>query len=504
MRKLTTHTKKILGGFIVLFLLSACTVKNINEGYLFSYFIGDGPGEEQIHYAVSQDGYHFKALNGDQPIIDSEDISVSGGVRDPHIIRTEDGKSFYMVATDLNVSKMGWSNTAIVMMKSEDLINWKSEVVDIPQVYSQSFAQVRRVWAPETIYDHTAGKYMVYFSMLEPNSYDKIYYVYVNKDFTGFESAPKQLFFSPTENACIDANIIKKEDQFYMFFKSEDGKPGIKLAISDKLTEGYVQQGSQRVDKEIDSVEGSCVFKCIDSQEWIMMYDVYTKGTYQFTKSSDMKNFTVIDDEVSMNFKPRHGSVLAITKREMRNLIKEFGTLDESMIKPLNDRVKKYNLDIDVPNKKIYLPLKNGADLTHFSPNFKSCSGLDVKPSSPQDFSNGDVGYTFSNNEGLREQFMVEAHVDNNPVLEGYYADPEVLYSKKDKRFYIYPTSDGLQDWSGDFFNVFSSDNLVNWEMEDVTIDLGKDVSWANRDAWSPCIEEKLIGENYKYFYYFS
>lgn len=504
MKQVLEPVKIIFFGILLLMLSSACTDENKKEAYLFAYFNGNGPGQEQVHYAISRDGYNYKALNGNQPVVESKNISSSGGVRDPHIIRKEDNNGFYMVATDEYVPTMGWNNHALVLMKSTDMLTWESTVVDIPQLYPTKFGQVNRVWAPQTIYDEEAGKYMVYFSMLEPNSYDIIYYAYANEDFTGFESEPKQLFFSATENACIDGDIIKKDGKFYMFFKSEDGKPGIKLAVSDSLTGGYVQQGNQRVDKESENVEGSCVFKCNDSDEWILMYDVYMKGKYQFTKTSDLTNFSVIDDEVSMNFHPRHGSVLSITKDEMHRLIAEFGILDKSMIAPLNDKIKSNNIDISIKDKTIYLPVKNGTDLSTFNPEFKSSTDLEVSPSTAQDFTSGSVEYTFSNNDGINEIFMVTAHIDNNPVLEGFHADPDVLYSKKDKRFYIYPTSDGFHGWSGTFFKVFSSDNLVDWKMENVIIDLKKDVTWADRNAWAPCIEEKLIDGKYKYFYYFT
>lgn len=92
----------------------------------------------------------------------------------------------------------------------------------------------------------------------------------------------------------------------------------------------------------------------------------------------------------------------------------------------------------------------------------------------------------------------------NNPVLEGYYADPEVLYSNKTKKYYIYPTSDGFKGWGGYYFKTFSSENLKDWKDEGVILDLKKDVSWADRNAWAPTIEEKKINGKYKYFYYFT
>ena len=279
-----------------LLLISSCnTNKDKYSAYLFTYFTGNSPGEEAIRYAVSFDGYHYRALNHNKAILDSKKISTSGGVRDPHILRGADGK-FYMVATDLYVPEQGWNNFAMVLMKSSDLINWETSVVNIPETYKDEFGDVDRVWAPQTIYDEEQGKYMIYFSMKQGNDPDKIYYAYANPDFSALEAAPKQLFFSPTNNACIDGDIIKYQGKYHFFMKSEDGEPGIKLAISDKLTEGYELVSKERVDEETDPVEGSGIFKLNNSDEWILMYDLYTKGSYQFTKSTDLKHFTVIDE----------------------------------------------------------------------------------------------------------------------------------------------------------------------------------------------------------------
>ncbi|MDA3833505.1 MAG: hypothetical protein PF495_08920, partial [Spirochaetales bacterium] len=83
-------------------VLNACnTQKSTGDklsGYLFTYFTGNGPGEEAIRFAVSIDGYNYRALNNNEPVLDSKEISTSGGVRDPHILRGDDG-NFYMVVT---------------------------------------------------------------------------------------------------------------------------------------------------------------------------------------------------------------------------------------------------------------------------------------------------------------------------------------------------------------------------------------------------------------------
>lgn len=93
---------------------------------------------------------------------------------------------------------------------------------------------------------------------------------------------------------------------------------------------------------------------------------------------------------------------------------------------------------------------------------------------------------------------------NGNPVLPGHYADPDIMYSHQTKKYYLYPTSDGFKGWSGTYFKTFSSKNLRDWKDEGTILELGKDVQWANRNAWAPCIEEKKINGKYKYFFYFT
>lgn len=398
--------------------------KDLNA-YLFVYFTGNTVDEEQVRYAISADGYKFYTLNNDKPVIDSKKISSTGGVRDPHILRGADGKTFYMTLTDMTSSK-GWdSNRAMVLLKSTDLVNWTSSVVNIQKAFPGN-DNLKRVWAPQTIYDAKAAKYMVYFSMQHGNGADIIYCAYANKDFTGFESAPKQLFFPKSGKACIDGDIIEKDGMYHLFYKTEGEMAGIKVATTTDLTSGKWTENDKYLQQTTEAVEGSGVFKLNHTNEYILMYDMYLKGKYQFTKSTDLEHFTAIDNEVSMDFHPRHGTVLPITRSELKAVIAKWG----------------------MPK-----------------------------------------GYPV---------------INNNPALEGYYADPEVLYSNKTGKYYIYPTSDGFDGWGGYYFKVFSSDNLTNWKDEGIIIDLKKDVTWANRNAWAPCIVEKKINGQYKYFYYFT
>jgi len=473
-----------------------------NTAYLFTYFTGNAKAEEAIRFAVSTDGYHYKALNNNNPVISSEKISSTGGVRDPHILRGEDGKTFFMVATDM-VSANGWnSNRAMVLLKSNDLIHWTSAVVDIQKRFPNN-ENLLRVWAPQTIYDKTAKKYMVYWSMKHGDDPDKIYYAYANSDFTDLETAPKQLFFSPTNSACIDGDIIYDKGKYNLFFKTEGNGNGIKKAVSDQLTTGYVQQ-DKYLQQIKEAVEGAGVFKLNHSGEYILMYDVYMKGRYQFTRSKDLAIFSVVDQDITMDFHPRHGTVLPINQRELNRLLNQWYTVESVLQSAHNKAISQNNIVLDSVNQKLYLPVNYGTDLRAFDPQFNTFDQISIAPKGKLDFTKGPVKIKVGIANQQTKTYSVSVAVANNPVLKGYYADPEILYSNKTGQYYIYPTSDGFNNWSGTYFKAFSSTDLVNWTDEGKILDLEKDVSWAKRNAWAPTIIEKKVNGAYKYFYYFT
>jgi len=298
--------------------------KNNNEAYLFVYFTGNKLQDESIHFAVSKDAMHFYALNNNQPVIDSKTISSTGGVRDPHIIKI--GTTFYMVATDM-VSAKGWnSNRAMILLKSKDLIKWKSTIINI-QHHFPGNDSLLRVWAPQTIYDSAAKKIMVYWSMKHGSGPDKIYYAYVNKRFSKLLHAPKLLFKPADGLSCIDADIVQKDSVYHLFYKTEGHGNGIKVATSSSLTACNWQEYDRYVQPSKEQVEGACVFKKIKSDDYILMYDVYTKGKYQFTKSTDLRSFKVIDEQITMDFHPRHGTIMPISNANLQQLFAKWGRL---------------------------------------------------------------------------------------------------------------------------------------------------------------------------------
>ena len=478
----------------------AKTAKVAPSAYLFAYFTGNDKAEEAIRFALSPDGYHYTALNGNKPVVASADISRTGGVRDPHILRGADGKTFYMTATDM-VSAKGWdSNRGLVLLKSTDLLHWTSKAIHFPDRYPGQ-EKLKRVWAPQTIYDAKAGKYMVYFSLQYESKPDKIYYAYANKDFTDLEGEPKQLFFSPTNGSCIDGDIVTKDGKYYLFFKTEGNGNGIKVAVSDKLTSGYVL-GDKYVQQTTSPVEGAGTFKLNNSPNYILMYDMYTSGKYQFTRTSDFAHFKVVDQDVRMNFHPRHGTVLPITAAESERLAARWLRPLDVLLSARQPALRPLNTVVDSAAGRVSFAAEPGTRLQAFDPVFSQFAGVRVSPAGPQNFSQGPVRYTVTMG-GRASSFLVQVAAPHNPALTGYYADPDILYSQQTHKFYLYPTSDGFDGWSGTYFKTFSSPDLVTWKDEGVILDLPKQVSWDKTRAWAPTIIEQKTATGYRYAYYF-
>ncbi|WP_406005213.1 family 43 glycosylhydrolase [Streptomyces sp. NBC_00637] len=153
---------------------------------------------------------------------------------------------------------------------------------------------------------------------------------------------------------------------------------------------------------------------------------------------------------------------------------------------------------LDNANGKITLPLKEGTDVTALAPEFTLAHGAAISPASGsvQDFSKP-VTYEVTGSDGTKRTWTVSALVMKSPVLPGLNADPDIV--RFGDTFYMYPTTDGFEGWSGTQFKAYSSTDLVHWTDHGVILDLGPDVSWADSRAWAPTMEEK----NGKYYFYF-
>lgn len=158
------------------------------------------------------------------------------------------------------------------------------------------------------------------------------------------------------------------------------------------------------------------------------------------------------------------------------------------------DGIKDNTVEVDDFNKTILIPVVPGTDLSTLDATITMDGNASAELTSGT-WADGEVTITYG---GTTEVWKVTAEDRGNPVLNGYYADPNITVFGD--TFYIYPTTDGGSGWNSTYFKAFSSKDLVNWKDEGIILKLG-DVSWSSGVyCWAPTVAEK----NGKYYFYYS
>src|SRR5947209_15227417 len=82
---------------------------------------------------------------------------------------------------------------------------------------------------------------------------------------------------------------------------------------------------------------------------------------------------------------------------------------------------------------------------------------------------------------------LAQAPRSGNPILPGWYADPEAHVFEG--AYWIYPTYSAPAKQQT-LMDAFSSGDLVTWEKHSRVLDIAN-VSWATGAMWAPSIVEK-------------
>lgn len=306
------------------FAISASAAENTK--YLFAYFTGNSSYQQNVRFALSEDGYTFTALNDNEPVVTQTQSTTSdtsaGCARDPYITRDPNGNGFYMVATDMDATgkHSSWNgDSCVYAWHSNDLVNWE-QIADFDFRTFSGFENTIRAWAPQIIWDSAKNMWMMYLSItIEPN-WNVMYYTYTS-DFQTFTTPEKFEFSTGVYTGRIDADIVENNGTYYMYYKDETANK-IMLATADSLTGTYTPYGVVSSNLSSKNVEGNAMYQLGNSGTWVMMLDEYSDGSFAYGTTTDFKNFTKYTGSTSANAKlsARHGSVMQITDEEYNRL----------------------------------------------------------------------------------------------------------------------------------------------------------------------------------------
>jgi hypothetical protein len=318
--------------FFLMSLLSAVSAiaSAAPGGYLFVTFKGEStPLTEQVYFGLSPDGREWSALNGGRPVL------VSGlgekGVRDPFILRSHDGKTAYLIATDLSINlNNNWSRAvragsrAVIVWESTDLVNWSE-----PRRVEVAPPDAGCTWAPEAVYDEQNGDYLVFWASTTKRDDFKKHRIWAarTKDFRSFG---EPFVFIEKATTIIDTTIIHDGTQYYRFTKDEQFK-AITFESADKLAGPwrYVENFSL---SKLQGYEGPACFPLAPTSPgekpvWCLLLDHYSRGEgYKPFVTTDLAGgkFTPASD-IRFPFRFRHGTVLAISDEEFARLKRTYG-----------------------------------------------------------------------------------------------------------------------------------------------------------------------------------
>ena len=307
--------------------------------YLFVHFreklTVDG---EQVHFAVSSDGYRWQALNGGKPILTCD--KGDGGCRDIEIVRLKNG-GFVLIATDLCIVRHMDENHNVDWKQlnhygSKYLSLWRSD--DLLSFSAQELVYFGRddfgcLWAPEVFYDENIDEYLIHWgSTVREDDFNHMsIFCCTTKDFRTFTEP--RLFFTK-ENEILDSHLVKHNGIYHLFYKNSSN-PSMNLhATSDKLYGPYQNDDAFRRLMEDLSQPGAYeapTTLVMPDGKWCLMLDFFgcekEKMGYVPFLSDQIGSaaFTRADEAFSFPYGFKHGHAIEITEAEYKALLDKYG-----------------------------------------------------------------------------------------------------------------------------------------------------------------------------------
>ncbi len=286
------------------------------EAYLFTYFTGNG--EDGLHLAGSDDGYHWQALNGGRSFLAPKIGAREKLMRDPCVVRGPDG-IFHMVWTS------GWWEKGIGYASTRDFVTWSDER-ELPVMAQEPTA--RNSWAPEIDFDETRGEFVIFWATTIPGRFpatagaseDELnhrIYCTTTKDFRIF--TPTRLFFDPGFS-CIDATLLRADGRQWLILKDETRFPqpakNLRLAAAATVQGPFGPLSDPFTPPGLWS-EGPTAIKI--GGEYLVYFEAYRQRHYCAMRSRDLKTWEEVTEKMQFPFegtpqRMKHGTVIAAPK----------------------------------------------------------------------------------------------------------------------------------------------------------------------------------------------
>ena len=295
----------------------------MHDAFLFTHFMyrTPGPDLEQIQFSVSTDGLNWELLNRGNPVL--ENHGNYGGLRDPFPYRKKDG-SFVILATDLNIEKLGndWNaaKTAgsrdLILFESPDLLRWSP-----PRAVRLPIADATCAWAPEVADDN--GVPLVIWSANRPGDRMRVYAAPTEN----FIDYGKPFVFVDCDEDAIDTTVCLQEGIYYRFTK-KDSAQTVVMEKSPSLrgcwssVPGYTLLSERGIEGPVCAI--------LPSGRALLLLDAYGAGpgksAYRAYIADDIASgcFRPADDEFRSACRMKHGSIMPITRVEYERLKQNF------------------------------------------------------------------------------------------------------------------------------------------------------------------------------------
>ncbi|SPO05507.1 related to putative arabinase [Cephalotrichum gorgonifer] len=312
------------------------------EGYAFSYFTGNSREGERIFFAASEgnDALRWSELNSGRPVLTS--TLGTTGLRDPFLIRSPEGDTFYLIATDLSIgSGTSWGDAVrkgsryLEVWESHDLVTWSPQrhvLVSPPEA--------GMTWAPEAYYDEDLGSYVVFwasalYAASDPShsgsTYHRMMYA-TTRDFVSFSEAK---VWQDAGTSRIDTTVVRDaETGDYVRFTKDEGAAGTGCTdiIQERSSSLLAPLAGWEVvatcigrDAGTSAVEGPTVFRAnegdVNGRKYYLFVDEYGGRGYVplETESLESPRWRV-SASYSLPRSPRHGTVIPVTAGELARL----------------------------------------------------------------------------------------------------------------------------------------------------------------------------------------